>query len=397
MQEEFPNEIDCYWRTDVITLLASLADKIAHVHRHRPKLVHAVRHCIDYYADEVRRTTLAYCDQSATPRIIVSLSEESPVFHYSHLISTIFISLASQKKFNSWGFPGVSCVGCFRIWANPTTAIRQGHPDAVAVASLCSILESVRNQAVRKRSDHLKSLSAPARRRLLEQEREYRKRRTRLWKCWPTTIQEQLYTELTKASRSRRGFMDPFLLAIEREMMGQFRQDMEVSQIYSVIKQTEKKLASYESPYESMAVVAECRECITGLDYWRMAHFRCDCAARKMLPNGPPRRLLGLRPRAIPSDVQRAVCSRDGSQCIVCGTSSSLDFDHIWPFDDGGPHSMENLRLLCRQCHHRRTRLTAHLKRRPLWATKIAEWVAFEQPAWRKLLSERAASTTHQK
>lgn len=65
-------------------------------------------------------------------------------------------------------------------------------------------------------------------------------------------------------------------------------------------------------------------------------------------------RVLGTRP-AIPLSVKRAVYVRDGGRCTHvskdgerCDCRSFLEFDHITPWADGGPSTLENLRLRCR-------------------------------------------------
>lgn len=56
--------------------------------------------------------------------------------------------------------------------------------------------------------------------------------------------------------------------------------------------------------------------------------------------------------RNIPNGVKKAVFERDRS-CVKCGSSSSLQFDHIIPFSHGGKSELDNLRLLCRNCNLR--------------------------------------------
>jgi 5-methylcytosine-specific restriction endonuclease McrA len=65
----------------------------------------------------------------------------------------------------------------------------------------------------------------------------------------------------------------------------------------------------------------------------------------------------GTRPtsRAIPAAVRRAVRERDGDQCTFvatdgrrCSQRGGLEFHHEDPFGKGGPHAVENVRLLCR-------------------------------------------------
>jgi 5-methylcytosine-specific restriction endonuclease McrA len=59
--------------------------------------------------------------------------------------------------------------------------------------------------------------------------------------------------------------------------------------------------------------------------------------------------------RAVPAAVRRAVRERDGDQCTFvaadgrrCSERGGLEFHHEDPFGRGGPHAVENVRLLCR-------------------------------------------------
>lgn len=60
--------------------------------------------------------------------------------------------------------------------------------------------------------------------------------------------------------------------------------------------------------------------------------------------------------RNIPADTRRFVLMRDGYACThineetkqKCGSRWALELDHIRPFAQGGDHSPENLRVLCR-------------------------------------------------
>lgn len=57
------------------------------------------------------------------------------------------------------------------------------------------------------------------------------------------------------------------------------------------------------------------------------------------------------RKRQIPGDIREAVWERDGGRCVMCGSTQDLEFDHIIPFSRGGAHSLNNLRILCRNCN----------------------------------------------
>ena len=52
------------------------------------------------------------------------------------------------------------------------------------------------------------------------------------------------------------------------------------------------------------------------------------------------------------SDVtKKIVFSRDGGKCQCCGSSASLEYDHITPFSCGGSSDASNIQLLCLPCN----------------------------------------------
>ncbi|MBN8619027.1 MAG: HNH endonuclease [Anaerolineae bacterium] len=52
--------------------------------------------------------------------------------------------------------------------------------------------------------------------------------------------------------------------------------------------------------------------------------------------------------RFIPSSVKLEVWKRDKGQCVICGSTKNLHFDHIIPFSKGGTSlKSENVQLLC--------------------------------------------------
>jgi hypothetical protein len=55
--------------------------------------------------------------------------------------------------------------------------------------------------------------------------------------------------------------------------------------------------------------------------------------------------------RYIPESTKKVVYTRDGGRCQCCGSSSSLEYDHITPYSCGGSSNVSNIQLLCFTCN----------------------------------------------
>ena len=55
--------------------------------------------------------------------------------------------------------------------------------------------------------------------------------------------------------------------------------------------------------------------------------------------------------RYISATTKKIVYTRDGGSCQCCGSSLSLEYDHITPFSCGGSSDVSNIQLLCLQCN----------------------------------------------
>jgi hypothetical protein len=55
--------------------------------------------------------------------------------------------------------------------------------------------------------------------------------------------------------------------------------------------------------------------------------------------------------RYISETTKKVVFSRDGGVCRCCGSSQSLEYDHIMPFSCGGQSVVSNIQLLCMTCN----------------------------------------------
>jgi 5-methylcytosine-specific restriction endonuclease McrA len=53
----------------------------------------------------------------------------------------------------------------------------------------------------------------------------------------------------------------------------------------------------------------------------------------------------------IPDEIKTLVWKRDGGECVKCGSSTELQFDHVIPVVLGGATTEQNLQVLCGPCN----------------------------------------------
>ena len=55
--------------------------------------------------------------------------------------------------------------------------------------------------------------------------------------------------------------------------------------------------------------------------------------------------------RYISDLVKEKVFERDGGQCVKCGSTRDLQYDHVIPYSHGGSNTAANIQLLCGDCN----------------------------------------------
>jgi serine/threonine protein kinase len=58
----------------------------------------------------------------------------------------------------------------------------------------------------------------------------------------------------------------------------------------------------------------------------------------------------------LPKDVRKAVWDRDAGACALCGGTDKLKYKPIVSFENGGPETPDNIRLICQPCRHKSRR-----------------------------------------
>ncbi len=81
-----------------------------------------------------------------------------------------------------------------------------------------------------------------------------------------------------------------------------------------------------------------------------------DCILGVLVTDGTDVRTVAHVGRTIPAKIRTALSARS-STCEVpgCDTGKGLEIDHITPFADGGPTTLDNLQLLCGHHHRQKT------------------------------------------
>lgn len=92
-----------------------------------------------------------------------------------------------------------------------------------------------------------------------------------------------------------------------------------------------------------------------GTTQWNVKYRRRKLGVKKYLSGDILKHKAWIRSRAI---------KKYGNKCELCGYGLSLDTHHITPKKLGGPHEVENLTVLCPNCHALLTRNIFTLKSR---------------------------------
>ncbi len=87
-----------------------------------------------------------------------------------------------------------------------------------------------------------------------------------------------------------------------------------------------------------------------------------DCLLKVLVIDGVDVRTVAHAGRTIPAKIRTALLARS-TTCEVpgCDTGKGLEIDHVIPFADGGPSTLDNLQLLCGHHHRQKTHDGYHL------------------------------------
>jgi HNH endonuclease len=61
--------------------------------------------------------------------------------------------------------------------------------------------------------------------------------------------------------------------------------------------------------------------------------------------------------RYISHPVKQEVFERDGGQCVKCGSTRDLQYDHVIPYSRGGSNTAANIQLLCGDCNRAKSNI----------------------------------------
>lgn len=95
------------------------------------------------------------------------------------------------------------------------------------------------------------------------------------------------------------------------------------------------------------------------ISVWSYVAFRLG--RRRPIQTFTPPAQLQQGSRHFARSIKRAAMQRAGHRCQFCGSSARdesgaqyLEYDHIIPWSQGGPSTLENCQILCRACNQRK-------------------------------------------
>ena len=124
---------------------------------------------------------------------------------------------------------------------------------------------------------------------------------------------------------------------------------------------------SFSVPEDAQGLIDEARQVLSGKLPKGASLEELFVAGLESIISGHKKKIKSLgsrkarksktRSRHIPAKVRKEVLERDNHQCAyvsagkVCCSKWDIELDHLVPFAEGGQHTPENLRVLCR-AHH---------------------------------------------
>ncbi len=69
------------------------------------------------------------------------------------------------------------------------------------------------------------------------------------------------------------------------------------------------------------------------------------------IPEVKTQEIIIVNRKSITEEERDFIFSRDGYQCVQCGSNKRLQIDHVHPFSEGGKTSSDNLQTLCKSCN----------------------------------------------
>jgi len=94
---------------------------------------------------------------------------------------------------------------------------------------------------------------------------------------------------------------------------------------------------------------------ITGVTVWNVKYRRRKLGVKKYLYGEIQKHKAWVRAQAI---------KKYGNSCELCGYNMAVDTHHIVPKHNGGPHEINNLMVICPNCHALITRKIFFIKNR---------------------------------
>jgi hypothetical protein len=141
---------------------------------------------------------------------------------------------------------------------------------------------------------------------------------------------------------------------------------LDVKEVHGLTPKPKKTIIRRESPKTSRIAFSLPKESIEKLEKLKSHHkvkkledlmqILIDQGTQKMEQDLKPqrkRKMIVKNSRSIPKSVKFNAYQKANGKCESCGSIHQLQYDHRTPFSLGGTNSIDNIRLLCRNCNFR--------------------------------------------
>lgn len=160
----------------------------------------------------------------------------------------------------------------------------------------------------------------------------------------------------TRYNNSKQIYCSKHLARIKRHGYPELKKDAYRSLEKLPHETVDQLIKKYSSKLSDKRVVTKLQQAgFEEASNWTVKYRRRKLGIKKYLSGEILKHKAWIRSQAI---------KKYGNKCELCGYGLTLDAHHVQPKHDGGPHEIENLMVLCPNCHALFTRRKLKLKNR---------------------------------